>query len=467
MGWRARVGATVTTVVVLVGGYLAADAYDVVPGALTLSPAPAQPAPFPSAPAARPGPSPSAVLGTLPSDAPEPSADDVRALVAQVAADPRLGARTGLLVVDALTGDALGAANPDAPLVPASTQKLVTAVAAITTLGKDATLPTTVVDGGDGGIVLVGGGDMMLAAGAGDPDAVNGRAGLDDLAAQVAAKVKLSGRTEVRLTLDDTLFSGAAIAPTVPATDVTDGYVAPVAALAVNIARLTDEEYAPRSTDPAMAAAQAFARALAAHGVTVTGAPVRGAAPSDARTLGEVESAPLDQVVEYALEHSDNTITEVLGRLVALDRGLPGSLEGATTSVADVVAGLGVDLDGARLVDCSGLGRGSVMTARQLVELLRLTVDPDHPELRGVAVGMPVAGLSGTLAGRYGGENPGRGVVRAKTGSLPSTVGLAGTVVTSDDRLLLFAFLADGIPDGGAYGARQIFDGLAGRLAQS
>lgn len=467
MGWRARVGATVTTVVVLVGGYLAADAYDVVPGALTLSPAPAQPAPFPTAPAAQPGPSPSAVLGPLPTDAPEPSADDVGALVDEVAGDKRLGERAGLLVVDALSGDALGGANADAGLVPASTQKLVTAVAAITTLGKDATLPTTVVDGGDGAIVLVGGGDMMLAAGAGDPDAVNGRAGLDDLAAQVAAKVTLSGRTEVRLVLDDALFSGAAIAPTVPQSDVTDGYVAPVAALAVDIARLEDEEYAPREKDPAMAAAAAFARALGEHGVRVTGDVRRGAAPQGARTLGEVESAPLDQVVEYALEHSDNTITEVLGRLVALDRGLPGSLEGSTKAVTDVVTGLGVDLDGARLVDCSGLGRGSVMTARQLVELLRLTVDPDHPELRGVAVGMPVAGLSGTLSGRYGGDNPGRGFVRAKTGSVPNTVGLAGTVVTSDDRLLLFAFLADRIPDGGTYGARQIFDGLAGRLAQA
>jgi D-alanyl-D-alanine carboxypeptidase/D-alanyl-D-alanine-endopeptidase (penicillin-binding protein 4) len=466
MGWRARVGATVTTVVVLVGGYLAADAYDVVPGALTLAPAPPQPAPFPSAPAAQPGPSPSAVLDPLPTDAPEPAADDVDALVDEVAKDTRLGERAGLLVVDALSGDALGDADADAGLVPASTQKLVTAVAAITALGEDATLPTTVVDDGDGGLVLVGGGDMMLAAGAGDPDAVNGRAGLGDLAAQVAAQVTLTGRTEVRLTLDDTLFSGAAIAPTVPAADVADGYLAPVAALAVDIARLEDEEYAPREKDPALAAAQAFAEALGEHGVTVTGEPARGAAPEGARVLGEVESAPLDQVVEYALEHSDNTVTEVLGRLVALDRGLPGSLEGSTTAVVDVVTGLGVDLDGARLVDCSGLGRGSVMTARQLVDLLRLAVDPEHPELRDIAVGMPVAGLSGTLSGRYGGDNPGRGFVRAKTGSLPSTVGLAGTVVTSDGRLLLFAFLADRIPDGGTYGARQIFDGLAGRLAQ-
>ncbi|MGF0118099.1 hypothetical protein ACQFYA_17535 [Promicromonospora sp. Marseille-Q5078] len=40
MGWRSSVGATVTTVVVLFGGYLVADAYDVVPGMLTTAPPP-------------------------------------------------------------------------------------------------------------------------------------------------------------------------------------------------------------------------------------------------------------------------------------------------------------------------------------------------------------------------------------------------------------------------------------------
>ncbi|PZR51592.1 D-alanyl-D-alanine carboxypeptidase/D-alanyl-D-alanine-endopeptidase [Xylanimonas oleitrophica] len=466
MGWRVRTGATVVGVLALLGGYLVADAYDVVPGMLTVSPPPEQPAPFPSAPGARPGPSPSAVLADLPADAPAPPAAEVGRLVTAVASDERLGPRVAALVVDATSGDELGAANADVGLVPASTQKLLTAVAAITELGGDTTLDTRVVLDGDDRLVLVGGGDMMLAAGAGDPDAVLGRAGLGDLAAQVAARVTVTGRTQVQLALDDSLFSGPTIAPTVPPREAELGYVAPVASLAVNIARLTDAEYAPRSSDPAMAAAGVFADALAEHGLQVVGDVRRTTVPQDVRTLGTVRSAPLDQVVEYAMQHSDNTITEVLGRLVALDAGLPGSVEGSTKAVVDSVSRLGVDMRGAVLVDCSGLGRGSLMTVRQLVEVVRLTVDPARPALREVAVGMPVAGLSGTLANRYGGENPGRGLVRAKTGSLPEISGLAGSVVTADDRLLVFAFLADQIPEGGAYGARVIFDGLAGQLSQ-
>ncbi|WP_425955972.1 D-alanyl-D-alanine carboxypeptidase/D-alanyl-D-alanine endopeptidase [Xylanimonas sp. McL0601] len=465
MGWRLRTGATAVTVVALMGGYLVADAHDVVPGMLTLAPAPPQPAPFPSPPGAQPGPSPTPVIPTLPDDAAVPSASDVGALVKGLVDDKRLGARVGAVVVDAATGDTLGAAAADTGFVPASTQKLLTAVAALTTLDPDSTLDTRAVLDADGRLILVGAGDMMLAAGAGNPDAVNGRAGLGDLAEQAAAKIKVSGQDSIRLAIDDSLFTGPAVAPAVPATEATMGFVAPVASMAVNVAMLGEGSWGPRATDPAMAAAQTFARALAEHGVTVKGSIGREQAPDDARVLATVSSAPLSEVSGWAMQHSDNTITEVLGRLVALETGRHGSNDGATQAVLAVVGKLGVDVSGAVLVDCSGLGRGSVLSPRQLADVVRLTTDPDHPQLRDVAVDLPVGALSGTLASRFGGDNAGRGFVRAKTGSLPNVVGLAGTVVTADDRLLVFALQADQVESGATVGARTIFDQFAGRLA--
>jgi serine-type D-Ala-D-Ala carboxypeptidase/endopeptidase (penicillin-binding protein 4) len=466
MGWRLRVGATVTSVVALLGGYLAADAYDVVPGLLTLEAPPPQPAPFPSAVGAVAGPALEPALADLDPEAPVPAPDAVGDLVAALAGDTRLGPRVGVVVADASTGTVLGSAAATTQLVPASTQKLLTAVAALTEPGADTTLPTTAVLDGESRVVLVGGGDMMLAAGAGNPDAVNGRAGLGDLADQVAAKILVSGRTSVSLAVDDRIFTGPAIAPTVRPNDAAAGYIAPVAALAVDIARLEDEEYAQRSPDPAMAAASIFADALAQRGVTVGGQPTRAAAPSDGRVLGEVRSAPLDEIVQYLLQHSDNTITEVVGRLVAIDAGLPGTGDSAAQAVRASVERLGVDLTGARLTDLSGLGTGSSLTARQLVDVLQLAVDPAYPALREVATGMPVAGLNGTLANRFPGDHAGRGFVRAKTGSLPSTVALAGSVVTADDRLLVFALLADAMPRENTFGARIIFDDFLGQLAR-
>ncbi|GAB2471673.1 D-alanyl-D-alanine carboxypeptidase/D-alanyl-D-alanine endopeptidase [Xylanimonas ulmi] len=464
MGWRLRAGATAVTVVALLGGYLVADAHDVVPGMLTLAPAPPAPAPFPTPPGAMLGPEPAPILRTLPDDAPVPSASDVGALVADLAGDARLGPHVGALVVDAATGDTLGAADANAGFTPASTQKVLTAVAALQELGPDRTLDTKAVLDGDR-LVLVGGGDMLLAAGAGDPDAVNGRAGLGDLAAQAAARITVSGKTQVRLAVEDTLFTGPAVAPAVPEDEVTLGFVAPVASLAVNVAMLGEGSWGPRAPDPALAAAQAFAQELATRGVTVTGSIVRASEPSRGRVVGQVSSASIGEISGWAMQYSDNTITEVLGRLVAIETGRPGSNEGATQAVRSVVESLGVDLAGAVLVDCSGLGRGSRLTPRQLADTLRLTTDPAHPHLRDAAVDLAVGALSGTLASRFGGENPARGLVRAKTGSLPGVVGLAGMVVTADDRLLVFALQADQIESGATVGARMIFDAFVGRLA--
>ncbi len=170
------------------------------------------------------------------------------------------------------------------------------------------------------------------------------------------------------------------------------------------------------------------------------------------------------EIVDYFLHTSDNAITEVVGRLVAIDAGLPGSFEGATQAVLAEVRALGVDTTGARLSDCSGLGDGSALPATTLLGLLRLVVDPAHPELRGVAVGMPLAGYSGTLADRYT-RSAAAGEVRAKTGSLSGVTSLAGTVVDDDGRALLFAVLADRTPAGGQPAPRAAIDAFVTRLA--
>ena len=464
MALMARVVAgTVAAALVVAGGYAWADAHDIVPGIFTLGPEPAPAQPFPTVPAAIPGPAPEDTLSVLDATAPVPSSATLQAAVDALATDPRMGASTGVLVADALTGEVLASATPDTPRVPASIQKLLTAAAALDAVGHDRVLTTTVTQSAPGKITLVGGGDMMLAAGSGDPDAVNGHAGLDDLAAQVAKELALAGRTSVTLTLDDSLFTGSATggwAEDIPGL----GYAAPVAALAVDTGRMAAGEYAPRHSDPAMVAAEAFVTALAAHGVSVEGAPTRGTTTSDARVIGSVDSAPMGEIVEYFLHTSDNTITEVVGRIVALQDGLPGSFEGATKAVLNELTGLGINTSGAILADCSGLADGSRISATTMLEVLELINDPAHPQLRAAAVSLPVAGLDGTLSDRFL-STEGRGLVRAKTGSLPNVTSLAGNALTADNRLLTFVVMADQTPDAGQWGPRQAIDGFASSLA--
>ncbi len=470
MEWGLRSGAAVAAVVALFGGYLVADAYDVVPGMLTTAAPWPEPSPFPSAPGAVDGPAPVALLEGLPDDAPVPDSVEMQRLVSDLAKDKRLGSRIGVVVADGATGEVLGSSSPDKLMTPASTQKLFTGVAALSSSIADSTLDTKAVLVGDNTVVLVGGGDMMLAEGKGDPNAVNGRAGLADLAQQVAAKIKVTGATEVRVALDDTLFTGDQIAPTVASPNIAAGYIAPVSSVGVNVGLLSDgyTDNGPRASDPGKYAAEAFSAALEDQGLTTAGAVIDETAPDDARVLGEVSSAPLAEVVEFAMQYSDNTITEVLGRLVAVDAGLPGSNDGATQAVIAAAKRLGVDMAGARLRDCSGLGDGSYLSGQQLTDLLAVMVDPAQPELRSEATGMPIAGLTGTLDsthGRFTGLNPARGLARAKTGSLPKVRALAGTVVTADDRLLVFSVLADSIPAKQTVGATSIYDAFVGDLA--
>lgn len=464
MALMARVVAgTITAALVVAGGYAWADAHDIVPGVLTLGPEPAPALPFPTAPAAIPGPAPQDTLQVLDAAAPLPDAATLQAAVDAFVADPRMGTSTGVVVADALTGKVLASSTPEVARVPASIQKLLTAAAALNAVGYDRTLTTTVTQSSPETITLVGGGDMMLAAGAGDPAAVNGHAGLDDLAAQVAKELALSGRTTVTLALDDTLFTGS---PTglweaeIPRL----GYAAPVSALAVDTGRLSAGEYAPRQDDPALSAANAFVVALAAHGVSVEGAPVRAAGSKDARTIASVDSAPMGEIVQYLLHTSDNTITEVVGRIVAIDAGLPGSFEGATKAVLTEINGLGIDTTGAILTDASGLAAGSRISATTMLQVLDLMADPAHPQLRPAIIGLPIAGLEGTLDDRFL-SSQARGLVRAKTGSLPNVTSLAGTALSADNRQLTFVIMAEATPDGGQWAPRQAIDAFISSLA--
>ena len=460
------VGATVLALVLGLGGYVAADAYDVVPGLVTLEPPAPEAAPFPIAPGAVEVTDVEPALGDLDAEALEPASEPVAALIDSLANDSRLGkgSATGVVVADQLTGEIIAERRSTTPREPASTAKLVTAVAALGTLDASTTLTTSVVRGSGDEIVLVGGGDMMLAPDAGDAAVVDGRAGLGDLARAAAKQLKLVGLTEVTLRVDDTLFTGPRTSPGWGDDDLANGYVAPVTALAVKIAATKDGvPYPPRYADPTMAAAKVFAQRLAEAGITVKGDPARSAAPAGATVLGSVSSAPLPELVHFFLEDSDNTITEVVSRIVALDQKLPASFEGGTQAVLRAVTRMGVDTQGAVLADASGLAEGSLLRPTTLLDLVQLVVDPAHPELRSIAAGMPVGGLTGTLGDRYL-TSDARGMVRAKTGSLTGVKGLAGTLVDDNGRQLVFVVLVKHEKETGPYGPRQAIDEFVTKL---
>ncbi len=402
---------------------------------------------------------PAPVLASLSSDAPAPDPDVLAATLAPLLAAPPLAGGVSAEVVDVASGDVLLDDGADRQVTPASTAKLLTAVAALTALDPDDRLETTVVAGPAAGeVVLVGGGDPTLSTTA--PSLTYpGAATVADLAAQVQAALP-PGTAVSRVLVDNSLFEGPLTAEGWGREDAPSSYASPVTATAVDGARLVPGEN-PRSGSPGTDAGRALATALGAPGAVVE----LGQAPDGAQTLATVRSAPVARLVEQALSQSDNLLAESLARHVALARGLPASFDGAAEAVTAAVADAGPDVSGVELYDGSGLSRLDRVTPRVLTDLVAGAADGSLEGASPVVSGLAVAGYDGTLADR-GDADPATapGTVRAKTGTLLGVHGLAGTAVTADGRLLAYALVANGTT-GGGLPEEAALDAVAAALA--
>ena len=389
----------------------------------------------------------------------------VRRALAGLLRDKKLGPRVAVAVDQLSDGSPVFRSGPSV-VTPASTMKLLTSTAALASLGQGHTFSTTVVAGATPRqVVLVGGGDPLLARTPSGDDTYPARADLLTLAKKTARSLDGLGRTRVSLGYDASLFTGPAVSPQWPASYLPDDVVSPISALWVDEGR-ERPGMVDRLADPALGAAQVFAQALAKQGIAVVGRPRPTAAGAEPDVLAEVESAPLEQVVQWVLEMSDNEGAEVLFRHVALATDRPGSFVGGSAAVRDVLADLGIDTTGQRILDGSGLSRDDRVAAETLLAVVGAAADEDHPELRPVAVDLPVAGFTGSLTYRFAtGDDAGLGRVRAKTGTLTGVHGLAGTTTDLDGTVLSFAVVADRVKVENTLDARATIDEIAAALA--
>ena len=458
--------------IVLLLGYATLDVFDIVPGVLTRA-GPA-PAPTPVLSPTAPGPTspllgsatagPAEPLAPLDPHAPAPTAAGLAATLRPLLADPALGSEVGLSVRDGVTGAELYSIRATTPLRPASTLKLLSTAAIWTSLSPSATMTTSAVAGsGPGQVVLVAGGDTMLARGAGSPTAVEGHAGLGDLAGQVANRLREAGQTRATVSLDLTYDAGPRYPATWHMADVRAGYTQGVAM--VGLAGERPSPGRPSPARPEVEVAKAFVAALQSHGIAARLA-ASGAyaahAPAGSEVLGEVRSASYLSVLTLALDESDDALLENIARQAAVAAGRPSTFAGVTSFVLSRLSTLGIDTTGLTLLDASGLSSGNRVTVRALTQVLALAASGTDPALEASVAGLPVSGLTGTLSDRFGSAatRAVAGIPRAKTGTLTGTSAVAGTTVDTDGRLLLYAVIADQVPPTGTDAARAALDRL-------
>jgi D-alanyl-D-alanine carboxypeptidase/D-alanyl-D-alanine-endopeptidase (penicillin-binding protein 4) len=102
-----------------------------------------------------------------------------------------------------------------------------------------------------------------------------------------------------------------------------------------------------------------------------------------------------------------------------------------------------------------------------LADLLVRAADGRATGLSALVDGLPVAGISGTLALRFttGAPRAVAGVVHAKTGTLTGVSALAGTTTVAG-RPTVFVVMADRVPDGATLQARDELDRFATVLTE-
>ena len=387
--------------------------------------------------------------------APKPTPDRLAAALAPALADPNLGRLTGR-ITDAMTGAQLWAQAADLPMQPASTNKALTAAAALLTLDRDARLTTGVFSIGKAGVVVLkGGGDPTLSAVAPHQETwYRDAARISDLAEQV----QRAGIDATAVQVDVSAYSGPTMAPGWDPADIDGGDIAPMESVMLDGGRTQPVSVdSARSKTPALDAGRALAVALKVDPAKVTVVP--GAARGG-QEIASVQSPPLIDRLRDMMNASDNVMAESMGREVAAEIGRPQSFDGAAQAVLSQLDAAKVDTTNARLFDSSGLSVDDRLTAETLDEVVNAAAGSAQPKLRPLVDLLPIAGGSGTLSNRYLDTDAGRsaaGFLRAKTGSLTGTNSLAGFITDASGRVLTFALISN---DAGPTG-RVALDTLA------
>jgi serine-type D-Ala-D-Ala carboxypeptidase/endopeptidase (penicillin-binding protein 4) len=213
---------------------------------------------------------------------------------------------------------------------------------------------------------------------------------------------------------------------------------------------------------------------LGANGVTLAGEVIRSPRRADEKwqLLLDRPGRTLAESVMLCLKYSNNSIAETLVKNLGAWDGT--DLEGAPARQGDWVSGvramraqlekLGVQLDGATLVDGSGLSIQNRVSPRAFVQALRAGRSSFRIGAEFVS-SMPIAELDGTLKKRLHG---GSGRIRAKTGLLSdaAVTSLSGYADRGDGESLIFSILVNG-HSGGSADAMDAVDEMARVLLEA
>ncbi|KHD29823.1 serine-type D-Ala-D-Ala carboxypeptidase [Xenorhabdus nematophila] len=151
------------------------------------------------------------------------------------------------------------------------------------------------------------------------------------------------------------------------------------------------------------------------------------------------QSVPLHDMLKIMLKKSDNMIADALFRTLGHRYfNVPGTWRAGSDAVRQILKQkAGIDLGNTIIVDGSGLSRHNLISAATMMEILQF-IAQNNEELDFISM-LPKAGYDGTLAYRPGLHEAGvDGKVFAKTGSLQGVYNLAGFLTAVSGQQIAF-----------------------------
>lgn len=330
-------------------------------------------------------------------------------------------AQLGVVVRDAETGRTLFAHNPTHRLRPASCQKLVTAIAALSELGADYSVNTDLCITGEVGADSVLRGDVYVV----------GR--MDPLLSQgdvfrMAQLLRDHGIT----TIDGYLYADISHCDSASLGWgwCWDDPWGPLRALTVDGKDRFESEFIA-DLDQAgivMAVPDLYYRTL----------------PAEARPLVRAQHT-VAQILPRMMKNSHNIFAESLFYQLAAMSGKPWAGRRAASARINRLIGEQTTVPGHDYVvaDGSGLSLYNYVTPDLLTQLLQYAWHT--PRIRTALLPvLPVAGQDGTLKSRMC-KTEADGRIRAKTGTVTGVSTLAGYALRPDGRTLTFAIMCQGV----------------------
>jgi PBP4 family serine-type D-alanyl-D-alanine carboxypeptidase len=408
--------------------------------------------------------------------------------------NPSKNGKLGVVVKSLTTGETIFEHNPHKMYIPASNEKIIISVSALSLLGKDYRFKTEFYSGGGisngvlhGGLYIKGYGDATLS---------EGHLGY------IVFQLKQRGVKEIKgkIIVDDSYFGNTRYAKGWKEEWKDDFYSPAISALSfnyniielkvyaskpgnspavkiepkgsniqiVNKALTSSKKGALKTTwqnnetivlsgrirpkaiitlkipviDPTLLTGNIIKNAIEEAGIKVSGPVVSDKVPRWANIIYTHYSDPLSSIITEYNKNSVNIIGEnIMKTLGAQYKGMPGTWDKGSVVISEFLNEIGIK-NGFKIVDGSGLSLQNRVSPETLTDILSYAykntlISSDFLE------SLPVAGVDGTLKKRFR-QSDIQGRVMAKTGYLKNVRALSGYIFTKKGDVLVFSILSNG-----------------------